>query len=109
MFINAGNFNKKIEIVEYQLTKDADGFPKKQEKIILKTWAKVSNISGTETLRSGSDFSEIKTRFLMRTPKQKLDKDMVIKFKGQVYEIVYIKDYNYDRKCIEILTNLVIK
>ena len=103
MQINPGVFDKKIEIVKYELQKDADGFEEKVEVVVLMTWAQVTNTSGTEILRSNSDFSEIKTRFLMRTPKIKLDKDMFIKFAGNIYNIVYINDYGYDKKYTEIM------
>lgn len=109
MVIDPGNLNKKIEIIEYFLTKDEDGFERKEEKLVLKTWAQVTNTSGTELLRGGSDFSEVKTRFLIRTPKITLDKDMVVKFKGQIYGIIYINDYNYDQKYTELMARLVIK
>lgn len=103
MQINPGVFDKKIEIVNYELKKDADGFEEKAEVVVLMTWAQVTNVSGTEILRSNSDFSEVKTRFLMRTPKIILDKDMFIKFAGNTYNIVYINDYCYDRKYTEIM------
>lgn len=109
MLINPGNFNKKITIVQFELQKDPDGFKEQKEIIVLKTWAKVSNTSGTEIIRGNSDFSRINTRFLIRTPKIKLDKDMVIKFNDDIYEIVYINDYGYDRKYTEIITELVKK
>lgn len=38
-----------------------------------------------------------------------LDKDMFIKFDGNVYDIVYINDYGYDKKYTEIITELVMK
>lgn len=106
MQINPGVFDKKIEIVKYELKKDADGFEEKAEVVVLMTWAQVTNTSGTEILRSNSDFSEVKTRFLMRTPKLKLDKDMFIKFAGNIYNIVYINDYSYDKKYTEIIAEL---
>ena len=109
MLINPGNFDKRIKIVRYELQKDADGFEQKVEIVVLITWAQVTNTSGTEILRSNSEFSEIKTRFLMRTPKLNLDKDMVIKFDGNAYNIVYINDYNYDRHYTEIMAELVRK
>lgn len=109
MQINPGNFNKKIKIIKYELIKDADGFTSKKEIKILETWAQVTNTSGTEIERSGSDFAEVKTRFLIRTPKIGLDKDMEIIFRDKNYEIVYINDYSYDRKYTEIMTKLVIK
>ena len=69
MVINPGNFDKRIKIIKYEIKKDADGFEEKIENVVSITWAQVTNISGTEILRSNSDFSEVKTRFLMRTPK----------------------------------------
>ena len=38
-----------------------------------------------------------------------LNKDMVIKFGENAYEIVYINDYGYDKKYTEIITELVKK
>lgn len=109
MVINPGNFDKRIKIIKYEIKKDSDGFEEKIENVVSITWAQVTNISGTEILRSNSDFSEVKTRFLMRTPKIKLDKDMFIKFAGNDYNIVYINDYGYDKKYTEIIAELVRK
>ena len=109
MQINAGVFNKKIQVIRYKITKDSDGFETKTEITVLNTWAQISNINGTEILRSNSDFSEVKTRFLIRTPKAEITKDMVIKFKGNSYNITYVNDYNYDKKYTEIITDLVVK
>ena len=75
MQINAGIFNKKIQVIRYEIIKDSDGFETKTEIMVLNTWAQVTNISGTEVLRSNSDFSEVKTRFLIRTPKTEITKD----------------------------------
>lgn len=109
MQINPGNFDKKIEIIRYEIQKDLDGFENKEEITVLNTWAQVTNTSGTEILRSNSDFSEVKTRFLMRTSKTEINKDMYIKFRGNIYNIVYINDYSYDKKYTEIIAELVIK
>ena len=109
MVINPGNFDKRIKIIKYEIKKDSDGFEEKIENVVSITWAQVTNISGTEILRSNSDFSEVKTRFLMRTPKIKLDKDMGIKFAVNDYNIVYINDYGYDKKYTEIIAELVRK
>ena len=109
MQINPGSFDKKIEIMRYEIQKDLDGFENKEEITVLNTWAQVTNTSGTEILGSNSGFSEVKTRFLMRTPKTEINKDMYIKFKRNVYNIVYINDYSYDKKYTEIIAELVIK
>lgn len=109
MQINPGSFDKKIEIIKYEVKKDSDGFENKKEITVLNTWAQVTNVSGAEVLRSNSDFSEVKTRFLIRTPKAEITKDMMIKFKGNAYNITYINDYSYNKKHTEIITELVIK
>ena len=109
MQINPGNFDKKIEIMRYEIQKDLDGFENKEEITVLNTWAQVTNTSGTEILRSNSDFSEVKTRFLMRTSKTEINKDMYIKFNGNIYNIVYINDYFYDKKYVVIMAELIKK
>ena len=109
MQIHPGVFYRKIQIIMYAITKDSDGFEAKTEITVLNTWAQATNISGTELLRSNSDFSEVKTRFLIRTPKAEITKDMMIKFKGNAYNITYINDYSYDRKYTEIIAESVKK
>lgn len=109
MLINPGIFDKRIKIIKFEQVKDSDGFPENKEMVVIRTWAQVTNVSGTEILRSNSDFSKVKTRFLIRTPKIKLDKNMAIKFDENTYEIVYINEYSYDRLYTEIMTELVVK
>lgn len=109
MQINAGIFNKKIQVIKYEITKDSDGFEAKTEITVLNAWAQATNISGTELLRSNSDFSEVKTRFLIRTPKTEITKDMMIKFEGNLYNITYVNDYGFDKKYTEIITESIKK
>lgn len=109
MYINAGNFNKKIEIIKFEETKDKDGFPVKNEIVVLKTWAQVTNISGTELIKNNSDFAEIKTRFLIRTPNKTIEKDMFIKFRGNFYNITYVNNYSFKNEYTEIIAELVVK
>lgn len=127
MYVNAGNLNKKIQIIKFEETKDKDGFPIKIENIVLKSWAQVTNISGTELIKSNSDFAQIKTRFLIRSPKEAtkssarmgtpceqsergaIEKDMFIKFKGNFYNIIYINNYSFKDGYTEIITELVMK
>lgn len=109
MQFNPGKLNKKIDVVQFTLIKDPDGFETKVETTVLSTWAQVTNTSGTELLRQNSDFSEISTRFLIRTPKVDITKDMIMKFGGKSYEITYINDYSYDKKYTEIMTKLIEK
>lgn len=109
MYINVGNLNKKIEIIKFEEIKDKDGFPIKSEVLILKTWAQVTNISGTELIKNNSDFAQVKTRFLIRTPRKAIEKDMFIKFKGSFYNIIYTNNYNFKDEYTEIMAEMVVK
>jgi SPP1 family predicted phage head-tail adaptor len=103
MQVDPGIFNKKIQIVDVYYLKDADGFPIRVDDVIVDTWAQVTNTSGTELAKNNSDFSQTKTRFFMRTPKQEIDADWTIRFGGEDYNIVYINDYGYEKKYTEIM------
>ncbi len=109
LYVNAGSFNKKIEIVKFEESKDKDGFPIKKEVLVLKTWAQVTNIGGTELIKSNSDFVQTKTRFLIRTPKKNIVKDMFIKFRGSFYNITYTNNYGFKDQYTEIIAELVMK
>ena len=109
MYVNAGNFDKKIEIVKFEESKDKDGFSVKNEALVLKTWAQITNISGTELIKSNSDFAQIKTRFLVRTPKKTIKKDMFIKFINNFYNITYVNNYCFKDQYTEIIAELVVK
>ncbi|MDR2074468.1 MAG: phage head closure protein [Oscillospiraceae bacterium] len=109
MQINPGDLNKKIQIIRYILVKDVDGFETKLEEPLLDTWAQVSNKSGKSLMSENSDFSSTQTRFLIRTPKLVIDKDYKIKFRSEIYDIVYINDYSFDGLYTEILGELVTK
>lgn len=108
MDINIGELNKKIQIIVKTGTRDESGFETYTDIIVLKTWAKVSNTSGTEQIKSGADFSIVNTRFLIRTPKTAITNDMVIKFRNEKYEIIYINDYEYNKEFTEIVTKKVV-
>jgi SPP1 family predicted phage head-tail adaptor len=109
MQINPGDLDKKIQIIRLILTKDPDGFEIKLAEPLLQTWAQISNKSGKSLMSENSDFSSTQTRFLIRTPKLKMDKDFKIKFRDDLYDIVYINDYNFDGLYTEILGELVTK
>lgn len=110
MLINPGIFNKKIQIYRREIMKDDDGFPLVSEKMMLETWAQISHSTGAELKKSNSDFSEIRTRFFLRTPKTQIQKDWMVKFRGKFYEILgNPNDYNGDGNYLEILTKLVEK
>lgn len=97
---NAGEFNKKIEIVRETITKDAAGFPTKTPVTILSPYAKVKTTKGFTLIANGSDFEKATTNFTIRYPLTEILRTDVIIYKGKTYEIQYIN--NVDEANIEL-------
>ena len=106
MNIDAGELNRKIVIKK--LVKEQDpvtGIMKSNvQKVVRTCWAKVTNSSGREIFQSTRDFSEMKTRFLVRYTPVPLDKKMFIEFRGEYYDINYWNNYGENNEFIEIIT-----
>ncbi|SHH05935.1 phage head closure protein [Tepidibacter thalassicus] len=108
MDIKIGELNKRISIVEIQQMQDEYGFATEQETEVCKCWAKVSNMSGREVFKAGADYSKVKIRFLIRYRKDiKLNTDMKIRFNNKLYNIVYINNYNFNNKFVELIAEVV--
>jgi SPP1 family predicted phage head-tail adaptor len=107
MYVNPGELNKKIQIIQMEYTgKNKNGFPHPpEERMVHQCFAKVSNTSGTEIVKANSEFSEAKKRFLIRyTPK--INTDMVIRYNGKDHDIKYINPYGDGREYMEIWAEL---
>ena len=102
MIVNPGELNKKIQIISLEKVKDNDGFSSETEKIIVSTFAKVTNTSGTTIIKSNANFEDANTRFLLRTPKEEIKTNYKVKYKNYIYSIDYINNYNEDDKYTEI-------
>lgn len=98
--INAGKYNLKIQIVKVTDTKDAAGFPVKSQEVILTTWAAVKTTRGFTLIVNQSDFEKAYTNFTIRYPVTPIDRDMLILFRGKVYEIQYLNNIN--EACVEL-------
>lgn len=107
MYVNVGDLDKKIKVCEENKEKDSDGFEETSESLLLSTWAQVTNTSGTTVIKSNADFSEVKTRFLIRTPKFEITHDMYIQFNNHRYDVLYANDYEEDKRFMEIITKKV--
>ena len=97
---NAGEYNRKIQIVKDITTKDAAGFPVKSQEVILTTWAAVKTTRGFTLIVNQSDFEKAYTNFTIRYPVTPIDRDMLILFRGKVYEIQYLNNIN--EACVEL-------
>ncbi len=108
MDVKISELNKRISIVSISTVQDDYGFEIEQEVEVCKAWAKVSNMSGTETFKAGADYNKKVTRFLVRYRKDiEFTADMKIKFKNKLYNITYVNNYNYSNEFVELITEVI--
>lgn len=95
MNINPGELNKKIQILLPKTAgQDAEGFEtERDEEVIRSCYARVKNMSGNELVESGAEMSEAKRRFLVRTTEKEITADMIVRYAGKDYNIVYVNSY----------------
>lgn len=98
--INAGKYKKKIKIYQTQIVTDSQGFQSENKVIILETYASVKTTKGMTIIKNNSDFEKALTNFTIRYPKTKINRDMLIEFRGKTYTIQYLN--NVDEACVEL-------
>lgn len=98
--INAGKYNKKIEIYQTEVVEDEQGFQSMQKTLVLTPYAHVKTTKGFTLIKNNSDFEKALTKFTIRYPHTELNRDMIIEFRGKTYEIQYIN--NIDEANIEV-------
>jgi len=92
--INAGKYNKKIEIYSTTVDTDDDGFQTASESLVLTTYAAVQTTRGFTLIAANSDFEKAYTNFTIRYPITQINRDMIIKFRGKTYTIEYLNNVN---------------
>ena len=107
--INAGKYNKKIEIIEVIDTKDSDGFKEPTKKTILSTFASVKTTKGFTLIANNTDFEKAYTNFTIRYPKTTITRDMLVKFNNKTYSIEYLNNVNEANIELEMQCKLVMK
>lgn len=105
MEINAGELNRRIQILRYTETRNGAGYlaPKTEPELIHSCWAKFSRVSGTEAMKAGADLGEVRVRFVIRYTRKPVDRTMFVRYRGRDYEIEYINDYGDDHRYMELL------
>ena len=99
--LNAGKYRYQITI--YQVTRGTDsaGFPVDVETLILSPYADVKTTRGYTLIKNNSDFEKALTNFTIRYPKDtEITRDMLIKFRGKTYTILYLN--NIDEANVEL-------
>ena len=105
MNVNPGELRQRIKFVTVTDGYDSEGYPVKEETTIYECQAKVSNMSGTEKIKSGAEVADTNTRFLIRYTTL-INSDMDIFFNGNHYDITFINDYDFKHEYKEVLANL---
>ena len=98
--INAGKYDKLIEIYSITRTKNASGFPVETESKVLTTYAEVKTTRGFTLIKNDSDFEKAYTRFTIRFPVTEITRKMYIKYNSKTYTIEYLN--NIDEAGVEL-------
>ena len=113
--MNAGKYNKKIQIVEITQGKDADGFDKSVETVLLCPYASVKTTKGFTLIASGSDFEKAFTNFTIRYSDTVVrrysanNRNLRIKYSGKDYTIEYLNNIDEANTEIEMQCKAVTK
>lgn len=105
--MNPGKLNQRITIFKTKPGSDDYGDPIDERETVYDCWASVKNKSGTEQFKTVTPFSKVVTSFLIRYTKKVIDTTMKIDFKGEVYNIIYVDNYNFSNEWLELTAELV--
>lgn len=100
--INAGKYNKRINIYKTEVTKDANGFPIINKNLVLQPYASVKTTKGMTLIKNNTDFEKAYTNFTIRFPVTEINRDMLIDFNGKTYTIEYLNNVNEENVELEI-------
>lgn len=100
--INAGKYNKKIDIYQTKIVKDSAGFQTNERTLVLSPYADVKTTRGMTLIRNNSDFEKAYTNFTIRYPHTPINRDMEIDFNGKTYTIEYLNNVNEANVELEI-------
>jgi SPP1 family predicted phage head-tail adaptor len=100
--LNAGKYNKRIEIYKTEIIENENGFQTEQKTLVLSPYASVKTTRGMTLIKNGTDFEKAYTNFTIRYPKTEINRDMTIEFHGKEYSIEYLNNVNEDNVELEI-------
>lgn len=107
MNVNAGDLNKRIQIIRVDKSRDDDGYETKTETVVRSPWARFSQTSGKELVQADADMGEVKARFLIRWSRTRLSRKMIVRYGGNDYQIEYINPYGDSKEYVELWCKLV--
>lgn len=113
--INAGKYNRKIQIVELTFAKDPDGFQTETERVILEPYAAVKTTKGYTLIVNNTDFEKALTNFTIRySPTVESayltnNRKLRVKHNGKSYTIEYLNNVNEANEELEMQCKAVVK
>ena len=107
--LNAGKYNKLIEIYSIVESEDNEGFVSRKEDLVLVTFANIKTTKGYTLLKNDSDFEKAYTNFTIRFPIIDITRDMIIKYNSKTYTIEYLNNINESNVELEIQARLINK
>lgn len=116
--INAGKYNRKIEIYQVVNSKDSGGFQDKTETLILTTYANVKTTRGFTLIANDSNFEKAFTNFTIRYSEtvenayynsDNSNRDMYVKFRNKTFIVQYLRNIDEARVEIEMQCKEILK
>lgn len=106
--MNVGEFKHPVEIEKFTQNVDYDGIPFEDWETVLRTRAKIKNMSGYEKIIANADTGIEKKRFYIRYKKDLnlTTKDRIV-YNGHSYNITYVSDIEELHKYYEIVAEIV--
>lgn len=98
--MNAGKYNRKINIYQVTVGKDSQGFMTETKTLVLSPYAYVKTTKGMTLIKNNTDFEKAYTNFTIRYPVTEITRDMQIEFNGKTYTIEYLN--NVDEANVEL-------
>lgn len=98
--LNAGKYNRKIQIFRTQVITDSQGFQSTETVLVLEAYAFVRTTKGFTLIKNNTDFEKALTNFTIRYPITPIDRDMIVTFNGKTYTIEYLN--NVDGANVEL-------
>ena len=106
MLVDAGELRHRIKVYRKVREEDADGYEKETLELVRACYAKFTRTSGSEMVRSNSDMTDVKARFLVRWSSVPISRKMIVRHAGTDYEIEFINDYEDKHEYQEIWCKL---
>lgn len=90
IYVDAGELNRRIQILSVDKVEDDDGYYVRQETLVHGCWAKVTMLSGSEMTKQDADYGELRGKFLIRWTTKAIDRKMFVRHDGKDFEIQYV-------------------